>query len=171
MKNMKKNSKIIKNDIKNSLYNSPRSNNYRSIVISPNKNNNKKIYVQLLSTQKEKENKIKEEKNKNTFSLNELKEFTPINLNCIFINKSPNKIILNVKKFFTKNGYFCSNKINENIIKAKKGNSQIELNLYKLKYLNNIDNIYLSIKIKNKSITQENNFIKNLINYINTNKI
>ena len=70
-----------------------------------------------------------------------------------------------------KKGYFCSNKINENIIKAIKGGSHIELNLYKLKYINNIDNIYLSIKIKSKNITQENNFIKELINFINKTKI
>ena len=170
-KKINKNSKLIENNRNNNRYNSPRSNNYRSILISPYRSSDKKIYVKLLSEQEEKEKIIRKEKNKYITSLNELKEFIPINLSCIFINKSPNNIILNAKKLLMKKGYFCSNKINENIIKAIKGGSHIELNLYKLKYINNIDNIYLSIKIKSKNITQENNFIKELINYINRTKI
>ena len=70
-----------------------------------------------------------------------------------------------------KKGYFCSNKINEYIIKAIKGCSNIEINLYKLKYLNNIDNVYLSVKIKNKNLPQEKNLMNKLINYINEDKI
>ena len=155
----------------NNIYNSPSSRNKRYIAISPYKRSNKKISVQLLSDKKERENNLKKENNKFNYALKELKESIPINLNCILVNKSPNKIISKAKKFLMKKGYFCSNKINEYNIKAIKGSSNIEINLYKLKYINNIDNVYLSIKIKNKNMLQEKNLSNKLINYINEDKI
>ena len=157
--------------LNNIIYNSPSSRNKKYIAISPYKRSNKKISVQLLSDKKERESNLKKENNKLNYALKELKDFIPINLNCILINKSPNKIISKAKKFLMKKGYFCSNKMNEFIIKAIKGSSNIEINLYKLKYLNNIDNVYLSVKIKNKNLPQEKNLMNKLINYINEDKI
>ena len=157
--------------LNNIIYNSPSSRNKKYIAISPYKRSNKKISVQLLSDKKERESNLKKENNKLNYALKELKDFIPINLNCILINKSPNKIISKAKKFLMKKGYFCSNKINEYIIKAIKGCSNIEINLYKLKYLNNIDNVYLSVRIKNKNLPQEKNLMNKLINYINEDKI
>ena len=60
-----------------------------------------------------------------------------------------------------KNGYYCNDK--NNIIKGNKGISNIEITLYKLKYLKN-DNVYFSVKIKNLESKDEKNFIREMIN-------
>ena len=160
-----KSNNITSKKINKNIYNSPKLYYNKTFAISPYKNTNKKISVQLLSDRKEKDDVIKTEYN-NNYYLKELKEFTPINLNCIIINISPNKIISKIKKFLMKKGYFCSNKINEYIIKAIKGGSHIDIILYKLKYLKgNI--FYLSIKFKKRNISQEKTFLNKLINYIN----
>ena len=167
-------SKKVRNSYNNKIYQSPKTNYNKSIVISPYKNVNKKISVQLLSDRKEKGKNEKLDNNNNStnnnYSLKELKEFFPINLNCIFMNLSPNKIIFKAKKFLMKKGYFCTNKLDEYTLKAIKGNSNIEIILYKLKFLNNINNVYLSLKIKNKNAIIEKNFLNKLINFINENK-
>ena len=82
------------------------------------------------------------------------------------MNTSPDKIISKAKKFLMKKGYFCTNKIDEYNLKAVKGNSNIEINLYKLKYLDNVNSIYISLKIKNRNMIQEKNFLNKLINFI-----
>ena len=161
--------KVIRNK-DNKIYNSPKPNFNKSIVISPYKNMGKRISVQLLSDKKEREKNIKLGFNNINTSLKELKEFTPINLSCIIINISPDKIIRKIKKFLMKKGYFCSINVGEYIIKATKGGSHIEIILYKLKYSNDFNSIYLSVKIKNKNITHERNFLNKIINYINENK-
>ena len=165
-------SKKVRNNYNNKIYQSPKTNNNKSIVISPYKNINKKISVQLLSDIKEKEKNEKVDNNNiNNYSLKELKEFIPINLNCIFMNLSPNKIIFKAKKLLMKKGYFCTNKLDEYTLKAIKGNSNIEIILYKLKFLDNINSVYLSFKIKNKNAIIEKNFLNKLINFINDNKV
>ena len=162
-------SKKVINNTNNRIYNSPESNNKNPIVISPYKNIKKKISVQLLSNRKEKEKNNKQKFNK--YPLKEFKSSVPLNLNCIIMNISPDKIIFRAKKFLMKKGFFCTNKIDEYNLKAVKGNSNIEMNLYKLKYLENVDNVYISLKIKNRNMIKEKSFLNKLINYINDNKI
>ena len=159
-------SRKIVNKSKNKIYNSPKNNNKKPIIISPYKNNiENRISVQLLSNRKEKEKNNKQDFNK--YPIKELKLLSPINLNCLLMNTSPDKIISKAKKFLMKKGYFCTNKIDEYNLKAVKGNSNIEINLYKLKYLDNVNSIYISLKIKNRNMIQEKNFLNKLINFIN----
>ena len=148
------------------------------------KNKNK---IQLINNQKEKEKDKDKQKEKdkneeeessinktNTFnsnmdkkndiiSLKELKELIPIDINNILFFPI-NTVINKTKKYFKKYGYFCNQK--NNIIKANKGSSNIEITLYKLIYLNQ-DSIYFSVKIKSKDSKNEKLFINELIYNLN----
>ena len=160
----------------NENYKSNRNNKDNCLSMSPY-NSKKVITVNLLNEKKERKKNIqfelmnkmnindnelntKKNNNKNDDTLKELKEFTPIDLNYI-VNIPINIIVQKTKKYFKKFGYFCNYK--DNIIKANKGNFNIEITLYKLKYLNN-DNIYLSVKMKSKDLKNAKLFIKDLIN-------
>ena len=151
--------------------------NSNFITMSPY-NNKENINAQILNEKNQKENKIEggkiinnikiNENNNNKNSkkcinneiLKELKEFIPIDLFYI-INLPVNIIIQRTKKYLKKNGYYCNDK--NNIIKGNKGISNIEITLYKLKYLKN-DNVYFSVKIKNLESKDEKNFIREMIN-------
>ena len=143
----------------------------------------KKTKVQLANNQKEKEKEKEKDKNEeeestinkaNTFNINmdkknenitlkELKELIPIDINNILFFPI-NTVISKAKKYFKKFGYFCNQK--NNIIKANKGSSNIEITLYKLIYLNQ-DIIYFSVKIKSKDLKSEKSFINELIYNLN----
>jgi hypothetical protein len=139
----------------------------------------KKNKASLISNQKEKEkDKNEEEENlinkANTFNINmdkkndnvtlkELKELIPIDINNILFFPI-NTVINKTKKYFKKFGYFCNQK--NNIIKANKGSSNIEITLYKIVYLNQ-DSIYFSVKIKSKDSKNEKLFINDLIYNLN----
>ena len=130
-------------------------------------NNKGKINNQIINEKNEKnkiEGKIKNnknsKKNNNNEILKELNEFIPIDLYYI-INLPVNIIIQKVKKYLKKNGYFCNDK--NNIIKGNKGNSNIEITLYKLKYLKD-DSVYFSVKIKSQELKNEKVLIREMIN-------
>ena len=131
-------------------------------LLNEKKERKKNIQLELMNKININDNELNTKKNniKYNDTIKELKEFTPIDLNYI-VNIAINIIIQKTKKYFKKFGYFCNYK--DNIIKANKGNSNIEITLYKLKYLNN-DNIYLSVKMKNKDLKNAKLFIKDLIN-------
>lgn len=169
-KNIISTSKKTKANIGNKIYHSPRPNYNKSIAISPYKSN-KKISVQLLSERKEKQKNIRIENNTQKYSVKELNEFTPINLNCISINKPINRIIYKAKKYLIKKGFFCSNKINEYYLKGVKGGAHVEISIYRLKYLDKNNSVYISVKMKNRDVGQEKDFLNKLINYINEDKI
>ena len=138
----------------------------KSTTVQLNKKNEK--YKSLESDIINKNNLYEENKNikKSKISFNneiikELKELIPIDLNNI-LYLSPNNIIQKSKKYLKKNGYFCNEK--GNIIKAKKGSSNIIINLYKLKHLDK--GIYFSVKIKNKDLKNEKKIIKEIIDIL-----
>jgi hypothetical protein len=99
------------------------------------------------------------DKKNDSVTLKELKELIPIDINNILFFPI-NTVINKTKKYFKKFGYFCNQK--NNIIKANKGSSNIEITLYKLISLNQ-DNIYFSLKIKSKDSKNEELFINDLI--------
>ena len=141
----------------------------------------KRNKASMINNQKEKEkdkDKNEEEESSinktNTFNnnmdkkidsvtLKELKELIPIDINNILFFPI-NTVINKSKKYFKKFGYFCNQK--NNIIKANKGSSNIEITLYKLIYLNQ-DSIYFSVKIKSKDSKNEKLFINELIYNLN----
>ena len=166
--------KVLKEEAK---INSPINNKKnRNIIMSPY-TNKKTIKVQLLNNKKEKMKNIEKEilmkdksnrnkKNdikKGKKNKYELKDLTPIDLNNI-LNLSSNIIFQKVKKYFKKFGYLC--KIKDNIIKADKGSSNIEIIIYKLKNLEENKGVYLSIKIRNKDLKYEKSLVREMFDYL-----
>ena len=104
-------------------------------------------------------------KKKNVNSIKELKcldEFTPIDLFCLFNNDQEN-IFYKIKYYLKKKGFLCLDK--DNGIRTIKGNTVIEIKLYKVIKDDN-NNVYFSIKIKSNDLKKDKDEMRKMINYI-----
>ena len=93
-----------------------------------------------------------------------IKSDFPIDLNCV-IDLPFDEIKYRIKLYFKKAGFFYTEK--GNIIKVKRGNTNIEIILYKLQGENNF--FYLSTKIKSNELKKEKENLRKLISILNTN--
>mgnify|MGYP002623992661 CR=1 FL=1 len=104
-------------------------------------------------------------KKKNVNSIKELKyidEFTPIDLFCLFNNDQEN-IFYKMKFYLKKKGFLCLDK--DNGIRTIKGNTVIEIKLYKITKNDN-NNVYFSIKIKSNDLKKDKETMRKMIKYI-----
>ena len=100
-------------------------------------------------------------KNKSKKYIKIKKDF-PIDLNCV-INLPFDEIKYRIKLYFKKAGFFSTEK--GNVIKVKRGNTNIEIILYKLEGENNF--FYLSTKIKSNELKKEKENLRKLIYMLN----
>jgi hypothetical protein len=104
-------------------------------------------------------------KKKNANSKKELKcidEFTPIDLFCLF-NDDQENIFYKMKFYLKKKGFLCLDK--DNGIRTIKGNTVIEIKLYKI-IKNDNNNVYYSIKIKSNDLKRDKETLRQMVNYI-----
>ena len=104
-------------------------------------------------------------KKNNVNSKKELKcidEYTPIDLFCLFNNDQEN-LFCKMKFYLKKKGFLCLEK--DNGIRTIKGNTVIEIKLYKI-IKNNNNNVYYSIKIKSNDLKKDKETMRKMINYI-----
>ena len=104
-------------------------------------------------------------KKKNVNSKKELKcidEFTPIDLFCLF-NDDQENIFYKMKFYLKKKGFLCIDK--DNGIRSIKGNTVIEIKLYKI-IKNDNNSVYYSIKIKSNDLKKDKETIRKMVNYI-----
>ena len=104
-------------------------------------------------------------KKKNANSKKELKcidEFTPIDLFCLFNNDQEN-LFYKMKFYLKKKGFLCLDK--DNGIRTIKGNTVIEIKLYKI-IKNDNNNVYFNIKIKSNDLKKDKETMRKMINYI-----
>ena len=134
--------------------------------------NKEKIYRNELTFLDDNVNTIKSNKSNITFSeknknkkKNKNKIDFPIDLNCI-INLSFSEIKSKIKSYFKKNGYFYNEK--DNIIKIRKGNTNIEMQIYKFNEDKNL--FYLKIKLKSNEMKKDKEKIAKLLTILNHSK-
>ena len=126
--------------------------------------NNTQIQLSVDDYENSKLNKTtvnyKKETNKN--GLKDIRDNTPLDLNCL-LNLTTNDIKSKAKIFFKKFGFFYSEK--DNIIKATRGGTIIEMTLFKLS--NEFNNIYFNIRIKTNDFKKEREIMRKLIISLN----
>ena len=134
--------------------------------------NKEKIYRNELTFLDDNVNTIKSNKSNITFSeknknkkKNKNKIDFPIDLNCI-INLSFSEIKTKIKSYFKKIGFFYNEK--DNIIKIRKGNTNIEIQIYKFNEDKNL--FYLKMKIKNNEMKKDKEKIAKLLTILNHSK-
>ena len=103
-------------------------------------------------------------KNKNK-KLDNMKISFPIDLNCI-LNKPFSEIKSKIKSYFKKIGFFHNEK--DNILKIRKGNTNIEIQICKLEENKNL--FYLKIKLKSNEMKKDKEKIMKLLTILNHNK-
>ena len=91
-----------------------------------------------------------------------IKDNIPIDLNCL-VNLTINEIKSRTKIFFKKFGFFYSEK--DNIMKATRGGTIIEMTLFKLSDESN--NIYFNTRIKTSDYKKEREILRKLLNSLN----
>ena len=151
--------KCKKNYKKTYNYNTIKNNKLKNLKYFDKKNtfnnlNDKKI--------KEIKNTINNLKTQNKCEIKELKDFYPIDLNCIFF-KNYNEIILKIKKYFKLAKYTINEK--ETSIKIFKNGLNIEINFYSLKDLE-VNNAYICFKFKGGNKAKSIEIINNLLIYL-----
>ena len=131
-----------------------------------------KIYRNELTFLDDNVNTIKSNKSNITFSeknknkkKNKNKIDFPIDLNCI-INLSFSEIKSKIKSYFKKIGFFYNEK--DNIIKIRKGNTNIEMQIYKFNEDKNL--FYLKIKLKSNEMKKDKEKIAKLLTILNHSK-
>ena len=126
--------------------------------------NNTQIQLSVDDYENSKLNKTtvnyKKETNKN--GLKDIRDNTPLDLNCL-LNLTTNEIKSKAKIYFKKCGFFYSEK--DNIIKATRGGTIIEMTLFKLS--NEFNNIYFNIRIKTNDFKKEREIMRKLIISLN----
>ena len=122
--------------------------------IIPNKNNKSNDIQKPIDTIKI----------KNRNEIKELNNNSPININCIFLIDI-NEIKLKIRKYFIKKKFSINEK--DNTIKVLKNGFNIEINFYKIKYIE-INNVYLCFKFKGE-LEKNMEYINNLLLYLNKN--
>ena len=134
--------------------------------------NKEKIYRNELTFLDDNVNTIKSNKSNITFSeknknkkKNKNKIDFPIDLNCI-INLSFSEIKSKIKSYFKKIGFFYNEK--DNIIKIRKGNTNIEIQIYKFNEDKNL--FYLKIKLKSNEMKKDKEKIAKLLTILNHSK-
>ena len=134
--------------------------------------NKEKIYRNELTFLDDNVNTIKSNKSNITFSeknknkkKNKNKIDFPIDLNCI-INLSFSEVKSKIKSYFKKIGFFYNEK--DNIIKIRKGNTNIEIQIYKFNEDKNL--FYLKIKLKSNEMKKDKEKIAKLLTILNHSK-
>ena len=134
--------------------------------------NKEKIYRNELTFLDDNVNTIKSNKSNITFSeknknkkKNKNKIDFPIDLNCI-LNLSFSEIKSKIKSYFKKIGFFYNEK--DNIIKIRKGNTNIEIQIYKFNEDKNL--FYLKIKLKSNEMKKDKEKIAKLLTILNHSK-
>ena len=126
--------------------------------------NNTQIQLSVDDYENSKLNKTtvnyKKETNKN--GLKDIRDNIPLDLNCL-LNLTTNEIKSKAKIYFKKCGFFYSEK--DNIIKATRGGTIIEMTLFKLS--NEFNNIYFNIRIKTNDFKKEREIMRKLIISLN----
>ena len=136
-----------------------------------NIDNNKNLNINNTQTLSYIDNYQDNKLNKTTFNLSkknikkdgikELKDNAPIDLNCI-LNVTVNEVKSKSKIFFKKIGFFYNEK--DNLIRATRGGTIIEINLFKVC---NESTIYLNTRIKTNDFKKEREIIRKLIASLN----
>ena len=166
--NKKKDISIKDNEkLNKEIWNMNKKNKKNNIDMDNEKNNN------LNNTQIDYpiDNNENNNLNKTTFSISkknikkdifkDLKDNTPIDLNCI-LNITINEVKSKSKIFFKKMGYFYNEK--DNIIRATRGGTIIEISLLKIC---NESIIYFNTRIKTNDFKKEKEIIRKLIGSLN----
>ena len=137
----------------------------KKIKVINNENNRRNIFYKNIDINQNKTNMTFSGKNKYEKYI-KLKDNIPIDLNCI-INLPLDLIKSKIKSHFKKLGFFYIEKNND--LKVKKGNSNIEINIYKLdEGKNNI--FYLCTKIKSNEMKKIKENIRKILLILNFNK-
>ena len=104
--------------------------------------------------------------NSNLIELKNIQEFTPFDLSCILYTGT-NDIINKTKYYLKKKVFLCIDK--DNGIRAIKGNTTIEIKLYKL-IKDDDNNVYFNIKMKSNDLKKDKELMRKLIKYIHFKK-
>ena len=128
------------------------------------KDNNIQLQLSVDMNENNKLNKtmVNYKKDSSKNQLKDIRENVPLDLNCL-LNITSNEIKSRVKLYFKKIGFFYSEK--DNIIKATRGGTIIEMTLFKLN--NEFNNIYFNIRIKTNDFKKEKEIMRKLIISLN----
>ena len=130
--------------------------------ISKNNNIQMELSVDLNENSKLNKTTVNYKKDSSKNKLKDIRENIPIDLNCL-LNITSNEIKSRVKLYFKKIGFFYSEK--DNIIKATRGGTIIEMTLFK--FSNELNNIYFNIRIKTNHFKKDKEIMRKLIISLN----